>query len=94
MSASNPQLIVLFCIIGAAGSVTIGFAISRLFGRNSEDDTAPSTMRKPLDDQTIYMREVRMHNRTSAEQEAMAGRYGDRRGKRPDNVVTEASSYN
>jgi uncharacterized membrane protein YraQ (UPF0718 family) len=88
MSASNPQLIVLYCIIGAAASVTIGFAVSRLFGRNSEDETAPNTMRKAHDSQRVYMRDVRM-------QDAMESRMADRmHGKRPGNVVTEeVASY-
>jgi hypothetical protein len=95
MSASNPQLIVLYCIIGAAASVTIGFAVSRLFGRNSEDETAPNTMRKAHDSQRVYMRDVRMQNRIFAEQDAMESRMADRmHGKRPGNVVTEeVASY-
>jgi len=89
MSASNPQLIVLFCIIGAAGSVTIAYAISRLYGKNSEDDTAPHTLRNAYDQQRVYMRDVRIHNRMLAEQEAMEGR----RGKRPGHFVTEIPSH-
>jgi hypothetical protein len=86
MSASNPQLDVLICIIGAAGYVTNAYAISRLYGKNSEDDTAPHTLH---DQQRAYMRDVRMHNRMLAEQEAMEGR----RGKRPGHFVTEAPNY-
>jgi hypothetical protein len=89
MSASNPQLIVLYCIIGAAGSVTIAYAVSRLYGKNSEDDTAPRTLRNAHDQQRVYMRDVRMHNRMLVEQEAMEGR----RGKRPGHTMTEISSY-
>ena len=74
MSASDPGLIVLFCILGAAGSVTVGFAITRLFGRNSEDDTAPKTVRSAHDDQRVYMRDVRIQNRMAAERDAMEGR--------------------
>ena len=89
MSASNPQLVVLFCIIGAAGSVTIAYAVSRLYGKNSEDDTAPRTLRNAYDQQRVYMRDVRMHNRMLAEREAMEGR----RGKRPGHFGTEVPSY-
>jgi hypothetical protein len=89
MSASNPQLIVLYCIIGAAGSVTIAYAVSRLYGKNSEDDTAPRTLRNAHDQQRVYMRDVRMHNRMLVEQEAMEGRPG----KRPGHTMTEISSY-
>ena len=86
MSASNPQLIVLYCIIGAAASVTLGFAVTRLFGRNSEEETAPKTVRNAHDDQRVYMRDVRMLNRMFAEQEAMdRGQYaaGGRQGHGP-----------
>lgn len=93
MSASNPQLIVLFCIIGAASSVTIGFAVSRLFGRNSEDDTAPNTMRRAYDEQILYMRDVRIQNRMLAEQEARGGRSADRYAKRPGEIVNEVARY-
>jgi hypothetical protein len=86
MSASSPQLVVLFCIIGAAGSVTIAYAIWRLYGKNSEDNTTPY---KVNDQQRVYMRDVRMHNRMLAEQEAMEGR----RGKRPGHFATEVPSY-
>jgi hypothetical protein len=85
MSTSSPQLIVLFCILGAAGSVTIGFAVSRLWGRNSEDDTAPKTiMRDAHDDQRTYMRDVRMLNRVNAEQEAAEARHAAARARRED----------
>lgn len=93
MSASNPQLIVLFCIIGTASSVTIGFAVSRLFGRNSEDDTAPNTMRRAYDEQRLYMRDVRIQNRMLAEQEAMGSRSADRYAKRPGEIVNEVARY-
>lgn len=76
MSASSPQLIVLYCIIGAAASVTIGYSISRLFGHNEEDATASNTLRRAHDAQRIYMRDVRMQNRLFAEQEAMSVAHG------------------
>ena len=89
MSASSPQLIVLYCIIGAAGCITIAYVVSRLCGKNSEDATAPHTLRNAYDQQRVYMRDVRMHNRMLAEQEAMEGR----RVQRPGHFATEVPSY-
>lgn len=88
MSNSSSQLIVLYCILGAAASVTIGFAISRLYGRNQEEDTAVNTLRNPHDSQRVYMRDVRMHNRMDAEYEA--GRW---HGKRPGNGDIRVTTF-
>jgi hypothetical protein len=94
MSASNPQLIVFFCILGAAGSVTIGFAVSRLFGRNSEDDTSPHTLRNGDDAQRVYMRDVRLQNRMFAEQEARwAAKRPGYAGAGAGAVAAEGASY-
>jgi hypothetical protein len=92
MSATSPQLVVLYCIIGAAASVTIGYSVSRLFGRNEEDATASNTLRRAHDAQRLHMRDVRMQNRLFAEQEAMSGTPG----KMPRHVgagVAGASSW-
>lgn len=76
MSTTSPQLIVLYCIIGAAASVIIGYSVSRLLGHNEEDATASNTLRRAHDAQRLYMRDVQMQNRLLAEQEAMSGMPG------------------
>ncbi|KIY01064.1 uncharacterized protein Z520_03730 [Fonsecaea multimorphosa CBS 102226] len=48
------QVVVLLCILGAAASVTVGFAFQRLFGRPDSDD---GNFNHKQPEQDAYMRE-------------------------------------
>lgn len=52
-------VVVLLCILGAAASVTIGFAVNRLFGST---DANEGSFRAKQPAQLDYMREVRDRN--------------------------------
>jgi len=76
----NPNVIVLFCIIGAGALVVLGYAATRHFSSRTEDDDT-NDFRKRRDDQTDYMRQVRMQNISWAEMEARVPRSGLKGGK-------------
>ncbi len=52
-------VIVLLCILGAGGLVTIGFAFHNLYTKHSDDESSAFQRSKEQDD---YMREVRRRN--------------------------------
>ncbi|EXJ66758.1 uncharacterized protein A1O5_09953 [Cladophialophora psammophila CBS 110553] len=57
------QVVVLLCILAAAGAVCVGFAFQRLFGRGDLDEGG-FNHKKP--EQEAYMREVRSRNMVMA----------------------------
>jgi len=64
MSDALPDpVVVLLCILGAAGSVTIGYAVQRMF-RKADFEYADFNTTNPA--QEAYMREVRMRNQSMA----------------------------
>ena len=76
-SVNSPQIIVLFVIIGAAGAVTIAYAIARFF---IKQDDRPLNPHDVPPEQAQYMRDVRERERNRAWEVA----YGppiDRAGK-------------
>lgn len=76
----DPSVIVVFCILGAGAIVLLGYATTRHFGGKTEDDDA-NAFRKRRDDQTEYMRQVRMQNIAWAEMEVRVSRSSLRGGK-------------
>jgi hypothetical protein len=65
------NLIILFCILGAAALVLVGFAFQRLFGKGD----AETPFNQQLPQQEAYMRDVRMRNQRWAFAEARPSRY-------------------
>jgi hypothetical protein len=74
--------IILICIVSAAASVVLGYAVHRLFFKFTGDE---NKFDKPSEEQHQYMREVRERNRMLAYMDARAA---------PDRMVPRASSSN
>ena len=77
-SVSSPQIIVLFVILGAAGAVTVAYAIARFFIR---EEGAPLNPHDVPVEQAEYMRQVRERGRAWAWEEAYGGGGGGGGGK-------------
>jgi hypothetical protein len=69
-SVNSPQIIVLFVIIGAAGAVTIAYAIARFFIKEEGRPLNPHDV--PVE-QAEYMRQVREMGRNWAWEDAYGG---------------------
>ena len=71
----DSSIVVLLCIIGAAATVTVGFAFQKLFGK---PDPATANFNEKKPEQEAYMREVRSRNMMAAIGEARPAYHGHR----------------
>lgn len=65
-------LVVFLCILGAAATVTVGFAFQRLWGKKDEPANG---FKDSSNEQQQYMREVRQRGQIEAFGEARQHRY-------------------
>ena len=72
-SQLNAPLVVFLVIIGAGFSVTMGFAINRLF-HLTDVQSDGSQLDNPSGSQRDYMRQVRLQNQTDALREAQGSK--------------------
>jgi hypothetical protein len=62
MSGLSPNIVVLICIVAAAATVVMGFAVQKVWGK-ADDDV---TFHHQNPQQMAYMREVRERNQVAA----------------------------
>lgn len=72
MGSLSPEIVVLICIVGAAATATIGFAIHRLFSKESSQE---DYFNQRSAEQEAYMREVRQRTQMRAFSDSRFGQH-------------------